>query len=110
MTHNFDFNEQSKNNPFYVPDGYFENFALEIDSRITPVRVPFMNKISTYMYAAAMFVIIFTVSLIFFGTNNMPKNLNQTAVTTGYNQKTNELLLDDLNEDEITEYILVDGY
>jgi hypothetical protein len=110
MTHNFDFNEQSKTNPFSVPDSYFECFALKIDSKIAPVRVSLWSKTKPYMYAAAMFVMIFAVGLIFFKTNNMPENFNQDAVSAEYNQTTNELILDNLNEDDITEYILAEGY
>jgi hypothetical protein len=110
MTHNFNFEENSTSNPFCVPDRYFEDFALKMDRAVKPVEVSIWQKSKPYLYAAAMFVMIFAVGLIFHRTNKLTTNIAENRQVTVYSGETaNEILLDDVNEDVLTEYILANA-
>ncbi|MDR3326800.1 MAG: hypothetical protein LBT04_01475 [Prevotellaceae bacterium] len=109
MTHNFNFEENSTDNPFCVPDGYFEDFALKMDRAIKPVEISIWQKSKPYLYVAAMFVMIFAVGLIFYRTNKLDANIAENRQVTVYSETANEILLDDVNEDILTEYILANA-
>ena len=54
------------NLPFKVPENYFENFAMEMESRIHLKPVSIKKLIAPWMYMAAMFVGLFLVTNVFY--------------------------------------------
>jgi len=112
MKPNFNFEKKSEINPFEVPSGYFENFAQKIEQQIekksTFVRISFVERARPFLYAAAMIVVIFTVGTIFM--TNLSKHsapTNQTVVA--YDEDTNQIMLDDISEDAMIDYILANA-
>ena len=51
-----------KEKPFTVPDGYFEQFALNIDQQIAPKHI--VRPLRRWMYAAAMFAGIIAIGVM----------------------------------------------
>ncbi|MDR0828549.1 MAG: hypothetical protein LBN95_00345 [Prevotellaceae bacterium] len=103
MTNKFSLENNSPSNPFDVPDGYFESFALKIEQQITPRKIPLWQKTRPYLYAAAMFALVFTMGTIFV------KNTDITADKTpviAYDENTNELMLEGIDEDVLIDQIL----
>lgn len=52
--------------PFTVPENYFEDFALQMDSQIMPKPVSVAKMMRPWMYMAAMFVGVFFIGQIVF--------------------------------------------
>jgi len=66
-----------KKSPFTVPENYFEQFALEIEAKVTPKPTTVIRLLKPWMYMAAMFIGIFAVSqLVIFKPDN--KQLTST--------------------------------
>jgi len=94
MKTNFNFEEKSKINPFEVPNGYFENFAQRIERQIevkhTPKVVSFAQWTKPLLYAAAAVLAIFITGTFFV-------------------EVTNQMLLEELSEDDMIDYILANA-
>lgn len=58
--------EIGKKIPFQVPENYFENFAIEMDSRISTQQVTVRKMIAPWMYMAAMFVGVLFMANLFY--------------------------------------------
>lgn len=52
--------------PFAVPDQYFENFALEMDSRISSQTVSVKRLVKPWIYMAAMFVVLLVMGNVLY--------------------------------------------
>jgi hypothetical protein len=52
--------------PFQVPDNYFENFALEMDSKIGNQQLTVKRLMSPWLYMAAMFVGLLVIGNVLF--------------------------------------------
>lgn len=52
--------------PFQVPENYFENFALEMESKIGNQQLTVKRLMSPWMYMAAMFVGLLVVGNVLF--------------------------------------------
>jgi hypothetical protein len=52
--------------PFQVPENYFENFALEMDSKIGSQQLTVKKLMSPWMYMAAMFVGLLVLGNVLF--------------------------------------------
>lgn len=59
--------------PFSVPENYFENFALEMDSRNVLKSVSFRKLMAPWMYMAAMFVGLFLIANVFYNLHQQQK-------------------------------------
>jgi len=62
--------------PFSVPENYFEEFALKIESQTIPATVSLRKMIKPWLYLAAMFVGIIVIGKTFYSvhSNNVAKN------------------------------------
>lgn len=60
--------------PFTVPENYFENLALEMDSRIAAQNTTFKKLIRPWMYMAAMFVGVFLMGNVFYTIHQQNKS------------------------------------
>lgn len=65
------------NNPFTVPEGYFEDFASNINAQIAGEQVTFKKLMKPWMYLAAMFVGIFLLANVFYAIHR--QNINRDA-------------------------------
>ena len=108
MKTNFNFEEKSKINPFEVPGGYFEDFAQRIEQKIVPKKIPLWTKTKPYMYAAAVFAAIFTIGTIFIN-NSSTLNISENQPVIAYDEITNQMLLEELSEDAMIDYILANA-
>jgi hypothetical protein len=61
-------------NPFTVPEGYFEDFASDINSQIAAEQVTFKKLMKPWMYLAAMFVGVFLIGNVFYAIHQQNKN------------------------------------
>ena len=52
MEHNFNFDRCSTENPFSVPEGYFEDFCRRMEVLTTPKKISLLQRIRPYWYAA----------------------------------------------------------
>jgi len=107
MKANFNFEEKSKINPFEVPDGYFENFVQRIEQQIevkqTAKIVSFAQWTKPLLAAAAVLTIF--IMGTFFVMNYTSEN--QPAVA--YDETTNQMLLEELSEDAMIDYIIANA-
>ena len=79
--------------PFIVPENYFENFALQMDSLIVNQPKTFiLRKRRTWLYAAAVFL-----GLVVFGSSYYYKNLRDTENYESY-------VLSQVDESSIIDY------
>ncbi len=62
--------------PFSVPENYFEDFALQMESKTATVQVSVFKIVKPWLYMAAMFAGVFVVGNVFYSihTNNVAKN------------------------------------
>ena len=62
--------------PFNIPENYFEDFALQIESQTATARVSVFKIIKPWLYMAAMFAGVFVVGNIFYSVHqkNIAKN------------------------------------
>jgi len=58
--------ETGNRNPFTVPENYFENFAVEIDTKIGKDRLSVKKLLKPWLYLAAMFVGLFLMGNVFY--------------------------------------------
>ena len=82
MKHNFDFEQCSDENPFCVPDRYFEEFNKRIEKLITHRRPSFTKRLRQYRYvaAAAAAVLILVAGTLFVESYlHSPQNEQQRA-------------------------------
>jgi hypothetical protein len=63
-------------NPFTVPEGYFENFASDINAQIADEQVTFKKLIKPWMYLAAIFVGVFLLANVFYAIYQQNKSRN----------------------------------
>lgn len=61
--------EIGKELPFRVPEDYFNQFALQIESQIGYHKINTQRFLRRWMYMAAMFVGIFVMGGIFYSVN-----------------------------------------
>lgn len=100
-----------KENPFVVPDGYFENLEREVATKIKSgsVFTIFRGRYFAITSAAAALVLIFgTISLMRFSKNERDTadiNTNVTYETTDNPQST----VTRLSNDQIIEFLEHDG-
>lgn len=112
MKANFNFEEKSKINPFEVPNGYFEEFALKIEQqiqpKIMPMRVSFMERTKPFLYAAAMILAIFTIGTVFMN-NFLKSNISENQPVAAYDEASDQMFLEELSEDAMIDYILANA-
>jgi hypothetical protein len=106
MKHNFNFQENSKINPFDVPDGYFESFTEIMERKITPKKIPLYQKTMPYLYAAAMFLFIFIMGTIFVNNHLTKTPQSDYQPVIAYDEGINQMLMEEISEDAIIDYIL----
>lgn len=68
--------EIGKDLPFDVPEGYFENFAQQMEKQIMEKHVSLPKLLKPWMYMAAMFVGVLLIGQVFYTLyqNNNGKN------------------------------------
>ena len=107
-----------KENPFTVPEGYFESFKTE--ARKPMVRkVNFMDRIAPYAAVAAMFVFLVTVGTLFLDNTTTEYEMteedyvlfsdsmmNSLAYEMGYMSQTAEA---EISEEDIINYLIYTG-
>jgi len=112
MNTNFNFEEKSKINPFAVPDGYFESFAQKIEQQIeekhTSKVVSFAQWTKPLLYAAAAVLAVFVIGTYFVPNSSTP-NILENQPVVAYDEVTNQMLLEELSEDDMIEYILANA-
>lgn len=62
--------EIGKNNPFAVPENYFEDFATQFDQQIHAKSVPVRQIMKPWLYMAAMFIGIVILGNVFYNIHN----------------------------------------
>jgi hypothetical protein len=105
MVNNFNFEANSPKNPFKIPDGYFEDFILKIERKITHVEISPWQKNKTYLYIAAMFVMIFSLGAIFVQKNALAPKAEAVSMAM-YDEESQQMLIESVDEDVIIDYIL----
>lgn len=63
--------------PFSVPENYFEEFALQMDAKITTPNFKSVSRIRSWMYAAAVFAGVVIFGSIYY-TNLQKENNTYT--------------------------------
>ncbi|MDO9154119.1 MAG: hypothetical protein Q7U47_10530 [Paludibacter sp.] len=63
--------------PFTVPDNYFDEFALQMESQTDVVAVPVKKLLKPWMYMAAMFIGILLLSNVAYTVYNGNINKNK---------------------------------
>ena len=106
MEHNFNFDRCSTENPFSVPEGYFEDFCRRMEVLTTPKKISLLQRIRPYWYAAAMVVLILSIGVFFFQSRKIEEQNKQKMAEIEYNNAMNKILVDETNEDMIVDYIL----
>ena len=89
-----------KERPFTVPDGYFEQFALNIDAQIAPKRT--VRPLNRWIYSAAMFTGVMIIGIMSY---TLYKN-NTTQVPLITEDDYDNLITAGVSEDLLVEYIL----
>ena len=77
MEHNFNFDRCSTENPFSVPEGYFEDFCRRMEVLTTPKKISLLQRIRPYWYAAAMVVLILSIGVFFFQSRKIEEQNKQ---------------------------------
>ena len=112
MKTNFNFEEKSKINPFEAPNGYFEEFAQKMEQQIevkhTPKVVSFAQWTKPLLYAAAAVVAIFVIGNFFINNSSIP-NISENQLVIAYDEVTDQMLLEELSEDAMIDYILANA-
>lgn len=90
----------AKETPFTVPDGYFEQFAINIDAQIAPKRI--VRPLNRWIYAAAMFTGVMVIGIMSY---TLYKN-NTTQVPLITEDDYDNLINAGVSEDLLVEYIL----
>lgn len=111
MTHNFDFEKQSPVNPFNVPDGYFEDFAARMETLTKPKKVSFAQRYRTYIYAAAVALLLITVGTFFFVSENreMQQQIAADSKVSEYDEALKDILIEETTQDMVIDYILAEA-
>lgn len=110
MNHNFDFEEQSPVNPFKVPEGYFEDFAARMETLTTPKKLSFTQKYRTYIYAAAVALLLVTVgTFLFVSVNNKPQQQIAESKVSEYDEALKDILIEETTQDMVIDYILAEA-
>lgn len=112
MKHNFDFEQYSDENPFCVPDGYFEEFNNRIENLIAHRRPSLAERLRQYRYvaAAAAAVLILVAGALFVESYlHSPQSEQQRARVAAYNDSINQILIDETNESLIEDYIIAEA-
>ncbi len=110
MNHNFDFEKQSPVNPFNVPDGYFENFAAKMEALTTPKKLSFAQRYRTYIYAAAVALLLITVGTFFFvSEDNKPQQQIAESKVSEYDEALKDILIEETTQDMVIDYILAEA-
>jgi hypothetical protein len=95
--------EMKRENPFKVPEGYFENFTNRIMDQLpekgasTPTIIPLWSRIKPWMYAAAMIagiVLLLNIFVIAPKSKNAGLNLTSSAEIDEFYQYYEEQLAD----------------
>lgn len=89
-----------KEKPFTVPDGYFEQFALNMDHKIAPKHS--VLPLKRWMYAAAMFVGVIAIGIMSYVLYTGNKNSTPLITEDYYDNLINA----GVSEDLLVEYIL----
>lgn len=58
--------ETGNRNPFTVPGNYFENFAADIETKITSEKLSAKKLLKPWLYMTAMFVGLFLMGNVFY--------------------------------------------
>ncbi len=87
--------------PFAVPENYFENFAENLESQLTPKtvhKVPLYRKLRSYLYVAAIFVGVLLVGVPIYQSMQS----NTIIASDDYN----EYVLSEVDEDMMIDYLI----
>ena len=112
MKHNFDFERCSDENPFLIPEGYFEEFNKRIEKLITHRRPSFTKRLRQYRYvAAAAAAVLILVAGAFFVEDyfHTPQSEQQRAKVADYNDSINQILIDETSESLIEDYVIAEA-
>lgn len=98
------FEDIPKNNPFSVPDGYFDKLPGVIQARITE-KVVEKQTLPYFRYALqyAMPVIVLIIVVIIYRTPKQAENYNDILATVSTEQLAAYLADSDISTDEILE-------
>lgn len=113
MKHNFDFERCSDENPFLIPEGYFEEFNKKIGKIIAHPRHPSLTeRLRQYRYvAAAAAAVLILVAGAFFVEDyfHTPQSEQRRAKVADYNDSINQILIDETNESLIEDYVIAEA-
>lgn len=73
---NISLDEVGNELPFRVPENYFDQFACQIETQITPQHIAITKLMKPWMYMAAMFVGVLILAQVFYTlyNNNVKKS------------------------------------
>ena len=99
------FEKAGKQNPFRVPEGYFENFTESLNARLPQAKAPKARVVSLrtrlWRYAAAVIVVMGMGTALYFSTPE-PETWMADADEEYYNDELDYIMLDNM---EIAEYL-----
>ena len=109
LSDNFDLNKLPKDNPFIIPEDYFDNFYIKLQDKISRKesyfdRIIYILKPQHSFAFIVIFIVIivYTSIKIFYKENNFAQqNINKEIVS-------NEILK--INENELTEILSEDNF
>lgn len=76
MKANTNINKTGNKLPFSVPSGYFEQFAVGMESQISVKPVSIKRIFAPWVYLVAMFAGIFLITTFFYNTQRQHKALD----------------------------------
>ncbi|MDR1679801.1 MAG: hypothetical protein LBR81_08515 [Prevotellaceae bacterium] len=95
-------NDLDKNLPFSVPEGYFDNFATQMQQQIagsSPRRISLYRELRPYLLVAAVFAgVLFTALPMY--------RQYQQRLSAQYNTELISYVMDEVNEDMLIDYYL----
>jgi esterase/lipase len=117
-------NEIPKENPFKVPDNYFEDFASRMQEQIAEENkvVPLFQKMRPFLYVAASVIVILSVTFVAFTGDTQEddmmakQNADTVQVTETSNKemavskKSDEVLFDDIDDEEMFDELYYEFY
>jgi len=105
--------QMGRENPFRVPEGYFEEFNKKIGKIITHPRHPSLTerlRQHRYVAAAAAAVLILVAGAFFVEDYfHTPQSEQQRAKVADYNDSINQILIDETSESLIEDYVIAEA-
>ena len=102
--------KMGKDNPFRVPEGYFDNFAAQLMEKLPAAqmesvfqRPAMIRRLRSFLYAAAFLLLAVMSVTLFYQHAQQGQEAEQLALT-------DEAVSTDAYFDEATDYAMLDNY